>query len=77
MNFAGPAVDQDGIITLFGWAVSHNASEHHVLPLGDTYPHKPVDCWCQPTQDPDEPRLWVHNAHDQRERHEMGFRRLQ
>lgn len=41
----------------------------HVMPINDACPHLAVqDCTCQPTET--EPALWVHNAHDGREKYE-------
>lgn len=45
----------------------------HVIPNNDLREHvAQADCWCKPTQDPEEPRLYVHHAMDRREEYEQG-----
>jgi hypothetical protein len=40
----------------------------HVMPEHDSAPHRAAtDCWCGPTPEPDEPRVWVHHSADGRE----------
>ena len=48
----------------------------HTIPLGDLREHVSLPtCWCHPTQDADEPGLWVHHAMDLREEYEEQRRR--
>jgi hypothetical protein len=43
----------------------------HVMPMGDLRDHMDSpDCWCKPTQDEDDPQVYIHHALDQRERFE-------
>ena len=55
-----------------------NIGEHdvlHVVPLNDMREHEAkTTCWCNPTQDDEEPRIWVHHALDGREDFEEGRR---
>jgi hypothetical protein len=45
----------------------------HVIPNNDLREHvSSADCWCRPSQDEDEPLLWVHHSMDQRETYEQG-----
>ena len=45
----------------------------HVVPIGDLREHDSnVRCWCKPSQDDEEPRLWIHHAMDRREEIENG-----
>ena len=45
----------------------------HVLPVNDLRDHNADQrCHCHPRQDTEEPRVWIHNALDQRERYETG-----
>jgi nicotinamide mononucleotide adenylyltransferase len=45
----------------------------HVVPVDDLRAHvEAPGCWCAPTQDAEEPRLWVHHAADMREHFEPG-----
>lgn len=47
--------------------------EHQVMPINDLREHEDnEDCWCGPTEDEDEPNLWVHHAMDRREEYEAG-----
>jgi hypothetical protein len=40
----------------------------HVVPIDDLRPHESSQtCWCKPTQDEDEPTVWIHNSMDRRE----------
>lgn len=42
--------------------------ETHCVPMNDLREHLcSPHCWCEPTQDADEPSLWVHNSLDGRE----------
>ena len=48
----------------------------HVIPVDDLRDHTcDRGCWCQPTQDEEEPLLYVHHAMDQRELYETGERK--
>lgn len=43
----------------------------HVIPLHDEREHFiSVECWCNPHQDEEEPRLWIHPAADMRDAYE-------
>ena len=45
----------------------------HVIPLNDLREHEPYKtCWCKPTQDDDEPLVWIHHSMDRREEYESG-----
>lgn len=47
----------------------------HVYPLHDLREHITEGggvCWCKPTEDEEQPGLWVHHAFDQREKYETG-----
>jgi hypothetical protein len=40
----------------------------HVVPLNDLRDHdSAATCWCHPTQDEEEPLVWVHHSMDGRE----------
>lgn len=40
----------------------------HVMPMGDLREHSSArDCWCSPTQDSEEERVWLHHSMDRRE----------
>lgn len=40
----------------------------HIVPMDDLRPHETSHkCWCRPTQDEDEPAVWVHHSLDGRE----------
>lgn len=50
----------------------------HVVPLNDLRDHEPSkDCWCHPTLDDDEERVYIHHSLDGRELYETGERKLQ
>ena len=50
----------------------------HIIPLEDLRPHEPcAECWCVPTEDDEEPDIWLHHALDGRERYETGELPLQ
>lgn len=50
----------------------------HVMPIEDLREHVSLRCcWCMPTQDDEEPNLWVHHSLDQREKYENGELRKQ
>jgi hypothetical protein len=54
-----------------------NDDDIHTMPVNDLREHvSRPDCWCKPTQDDEEPRLWVHHSMDRREEYETT-RRLQ
>jgi hypothetical protein len=43
----------------------------HVVPVGDLREHDAsTTCWCNPTQDDEEPLVWVHHSMDRREQYE-------
>lgn len=48
----------------------------HVMPVGDLREHlsQGLECWCQPEQDEEEPRVIVHRSMDGREDFETGRR---
>jgi hypothetical protein len=49
----------------------------HIVPEDDFREHEPcAECWCCPTPDDEEPRIYVHHAMDQREQYETGQRLL-
>ena len=49
----------------------------HVEPVGDLREHEwSPDCWCRPTQDVEQPSVWVHYALDGREAFEDGMREV-
>jgi hypothetical protein len=45
----------------------------HTIPVGDESPYydgihfASLKCWCSPLQDPEDPQLVIHHAHDMRE----------
>lgn len=48
-------------------------SEVHVAPLADLRDHHAsAICWCHPTEDDEEPDVWIHHALDGRETYEQG-----
>ena len=50
-----------------------NKETTHVIPLNDLRNHEPYKtCWCAPTQDDDEPLVWIHHSMDRREEYENG-----
>jgi hypothetical protein len=47
----------------------------HVVPMGDLRDHDAsTACWCHPTEDDDEPSVYVHHSMDGREAFESGER---
>jgi hypothetical protein len=47
----------------------------HVVPIGDLREHEcEPTCWCGPTPDDEEPRLFLHHSMDGREAFETGER---
>jgi hypothetical protein len=45
-----------------------SADGWHVVPMGDLRPHESAcSCWCNPTPDPEEPRVFIHHSMDRRE----------
>lgn len=45
----------------------------HIVPAGDLRDHEAhPSCWCQPTEDEDDPGIWAHKAMDKREEYELG-----
>lgn len=56
-----------------GWEVRETQNgKRHVVPVSDTRMHLPQDCWCGPTQDAEDPDLFVHHSADERESYEQG-----
>jgi hypothetical protein len=50
----------------------------HVVPMFDLREHESSwACWCKPTEDEENPGLWVHHALDGREKYETGELKLQ
>lgn len=50
----------------------------HVVPMYDLREHDlHGQCWCRPSQDEEDPAVWVHNALDRREDYESGQKELQ
>lgn len=50
-----------------------NDDSIHTMPADDLREHiSRSNCWCNPTQDDDEPDLWVHHSMDRREEYEQG-----
>jgi len=44
----------------------------HIVPVGDLRDHDAdPDCWCGPTEDDEDPGIWVHHAMDKREEYEQ------
>jgi len=47
----------------------------HVIPIDDLYEHEvSAQCWCLPTTESE--TVIVHNAADEREKYELGERRV-
>lgn len=47
----------------------------HVVPVNDLREHEcSAMCWCHPTPDDEEPRVFVHHSMDGREKFETGER---
>lgn len=45
----------------------------HIVPVGDLRDHEAdPSCWCKPSEDTEDPGIWVHNSMDRREDYEMG-----
>lgn len=52
-------------------------SDYHVWPMEDLREHvQSTRCWCRPTQDAQDLRVWVHRSMDGRELYESGKRRM-
>lgn len=50
---------------------THTVLRVHVLPVGDEHCHAAqASCWCRPTKDKYDTRLYVHHAKDCREKYE-------
>lgn len=48
-------------------------AHYHIVPIGDFCEHEiSPDCWCGPSEDADDPGIWVHHSLDRREEYEMG-----
>ena len=53
--------------------IPYLCSQYHVYPEGDLREHRmSKDCWCKPTKDDEDWRVWVHHSMDGREAHENG-----
>lgn len=51
-----------------GYNVPDESNHLHVIPMDDLRPHDTSRaCWCAPTQDDEEPAVWVHHSMDGRE----------
>lgn len=61
---------------VIGWALSQDVGLRiHCTPVDDMREHeRSTECWCKPTQDDEEPRVWVHTSMDGREAFEAGER---
>ena len=47
--------------------------EQHVMPVNDLREHESnAQCWCNPTQDEEEPSIYIHHSMDRREEYEQG-----
>jgi len=45
----------------------------HIVPVYDLRDHAAdPDCWCNPTEDGEDPGIWVHHAMDKRDEYERG-----
>lgn len=45
-----------------------DANSLHAVPLNDLREHQAAcDCWCRPSQDEEEPLVWIHHSLDRRE----------
>jgi nicotinamide mononucleotide adenylyltransferase len=50
-----------------------DTSHFHIVPVGDLRDHEADPrCWCRPTEDEEDPGIWVHHAMDGREQYEQG-----
>jgi hypothetical protein len=60
------------------WEAHHKHAPHleiHVIPNIDLFPHAlDVTCWCEPTEDDDDPDYWRHHSADGREPYEEGLK---
>ena len=46
---------------------------YHIAPIMDLRDHDAhPTCWCGPTEDLDDPGIWVHHAMDRRDEYERG-----
>lgn len=55
------------------WTTTNYGLDVHVLPVEDLKEHDASwRCWCNPSQDAEEPRLWTHRSMDRREEYEQG-----
>lgn len=58
------------------WLCNPLDTSVHVTPVDDLRDHvEAPDCWCKPTQDAEEPGLWIHHAMDGREAFETEERK--
>lgn len=45
----------------------------HVIPIGDLREHESnIRCFCKPTEDEEQPGVWIHHSLDGREQYESG-----
>jgi hypothetical protein len=50
-----------------------DTSHFHIVPIGDLRDHyADPTCWCTPTEDEEDPGIWVHHSMDRREEYELG-----
>ena len=50
-----------------------NTQHFHIVPIDDLKDHAAdPSCWCKPSEDAEDPGIWVHHAMDQREEYERG-----
>lgn len=60
------------------WLCQPIEDDIHVMPQIDLREHHALrTCWCQPTEDQEEPAVWIHHALDGREKYETGELKLQ
>lgn len=53
--------------------MSDDIERVHVMPIGDYREHESSrKCWCSPTPDDEDPRIWIHHSMDRREEYEQG-----
>ena len=53
-----------------------DTTHFHIIPYADIRDHNADPCcWCCPTEDPEDPGIWSHNAMDKREERERVRKR--
>jgi hypothetical protein len=63
---------------VFGWVSAmvyevDDTHHYHIVPVDDVRDHEVhTECWCNPTEDDEDPGIWVHHAMDKREEYEQG-----